>query len=149
MCVCAESCPALCDPKDCSLPGSSVHGILQSRILEWVDLPSSRGSPQSRNQTYNSCVSCIADRFFTHWVTWEAPNFMFLTILLICDFNKNFSFWKMKSGGLSWGECYKGNKTGLETLMRTRFGQQLSHKVPEASGTWTWKSVGGKRGWEG
>ena len=60
---------------------------------------------------------------------------MFLTILLICDFNKNFSFWKMKSGGLSWGKCYKGNKTGLETLMRTRFGQQLSHKVPEASGT--------------
>ena len=60
---------------------------------------------------------------------------MFLTILLICDFNKNFSFWKMKSGVLSWGECYKGNKTGLETLMRTRFGQQLSHKVPEASGT--------------
>ena len=117
-----QLCPILCDPMDCSLPGSSIHGILQSRILEWVDLPSSRGSPQFRNQTYNSCVSCIADRFFTHWVTWEAPNCMFLTILLISDFNKNFSFWKMKSGGLSWGKYYKGNKTGLETLTRTRFG---------------------------
>ena len=45
--VCAkalQSCPTLCDPMDCSLPGSSVHGILQARILEWVAMPSSRGS---------------------------------------------------------------------------------------------------------
>ena len=40
-----QSCPTLCDPMDCSPPGSSVHGILQARILEWVDMPSSRGSP--------------------------------------------------------------------------------------------------------
>ena len=40
----AQSCPTLCDPMDCSLPGSSVHGILQARILEWVATPSSRGS---------------------------------------------------------------------------------------------------------
>ena len=40
----AESCPTLCDPIDCSLPGSSVHGILQARMLEWVAIPSSRGS---------------------------------------------------------------------------------------------------------
>ena len=39
-----QLCPALCDPMDCSLPGSSVHGILQARILEWVAKPSSRGS---------------------------------------------------------------------------------------------------------
>ena len=39
-----QSCPALCDPIDNSLPGSSVHGILQARILEWVAVPSSRGS---------------------------------------------------------------------------------------------------------
>ena len=48
----------LCDPMDCSLPGSSVHGILQVRILEWVALPS------SRDQTRISCVFCIAGRFF-------------------------------------------------------------------------------------
>ena len=41
---CAQSCPTLCDPMDCSLPGSSVLGILQTRILEWVAMPSSRGS---------------------------------------------------------------------------------------------------------
>ena len=40
----AQSCLTLCDPKDCSLPGSSVHGILQARILEWVDFPFFRGS---------------------------------------------------------------------------------------------------------
>ena len=41
-----QSCPSLCHPKDCSLPGSSVYGIFQARILEWVAMPSSRGSSQ-------------------------------------------------------------------------------------------------------
>ena len=40
----AQSCPTLCDPMDCSLPSSSVHGILQARILEWVAIPFTRGS---------------------------------------------------------------------------------------------------------
>ena len=55
-----------CDPMDCSLPGSSVHGISQARILEWVAISLSRGSPQPRNQTW---VSCIAGGFFTNWAT--------------------------------------------------------------------------------
>ena len=50
------------DSMDCSLPGSSVHGILQERILEWVAIPFSRGSSQPRNQTW---VSCMAGRLFT------------------------------------------------------------------------------------
>ena len=48
VCVCVKSlqlCTTLCDPMDCSLPGSSVHGILQAGILEWVAMPSSRGLP--------------------------------------------------------------------------------------------------------
>ena len=49
---------------DCSLPGFSVHGILQERILEWVAISFSRGSSQLRNQTW---ISCIAGRFFTEW----------------------------------------------------------------------------------
>ena len=49
-------------PMDCSLPGSSVHGILQARILEWVAIPFSRGSSQPRDRTQ---VSCIAGEFFT------------------------------------------------------------------------------------
>ena len=63
-----QSCLTLCSPMDCSPPGSSVHGILQVRILEWVVMPSSRGSSWPRNPTW---VSCIAGRFFTHWATRE------------------------------------------------------------------------------
>ena len=59
---CAQSCPTLCDPMDCSPPGSSIHGILQARILEWVAMPSSKGSSQPRDRTQ---VSHIAGRFFT------------------------------------------------------------------------------------
>ena len=61
----------LCDAMDCSLPGSSVHVILQARTPEWVGMPSSRGSSRPRDQTQFSCVSCIASRFFIHWATWE------------------------------------------------------------------------------
>ena len=57
-----QSCPALCDPMDCSLPGSAVRGILQARILEWVAISFSRGSSQPRDQTW---VSRTAGRFFT------------------------------------------------------------------------------------
>ena len=55
-----------------SLPGSSVHGILQARILEWVAVPFSRGSSQPRDQTQ---VSCIASGFFTVWATREAQEY--------------------------------------------------------------------------
>ena len=64
MCMRAKSlqlCLTLCYHMDCSLPGSSVHRILQIRILEWVAMPSSRASFQPRDQTP---VSCIAGRFF-------------------------------------------------------------------------------------
>ena len=61
----AQSCPTLCDPMDCSLPGSSIHGILQARILEWVAISSFRWSSQPRDQTRVSHISCIAGRFFT------------------------------------------------------------------------------------
>ena len=60
-----QSCQILCKPMDCSPPGSSVHGILQERILKWVAIPSSRESSRFRNQTCISCDSCIASRFFT------------------------------------------------------------------------------------
>ena len=61
----AQSCPTLCDPIDCSLPGSSVHGILQARILEWVAVSFSRGSSWPRDWSGISYVSCIAGGFFT------------------------------------------------------------------------------------
>ena len=61
--VCAQlllSCLTFYDPVDCSPPGSSVHGVLQARILEQVAMLSSRGSSQPRDQTHMSCVSLIA-----------------------------------------------------------------------------------------
>ena len=66
---------SFCDPMDCSPPGSSVHGIFQARILEWVAISSSRGSSQPRDQTHISCVSCIAGRFFTTCVSCIAGGF--------------------------------------------------------------------------
>ena len=76
----AQSCPTLCDSMDCSPPGTSVHGILQARILEWSAIPFSKGSSQPRDRTW---VLGIAGRF-TIWATkedwrrkkgpnWEAP----------------------------------------------------------------------------
>ena len=62
---CAQLYSTLCDPKDCSLQGSSVHGIFQARILEWVAISYFRGSSQPRDQTLFSCVSYIAGGFFT------------------------------------------------------------------------------------
>ena len=64
MCVCVlvtQSCLILCNPMDCSPPGSSVHGILQARILEWAAISSSRGSSQPRDRTQ---VACMAGGFF-------------------------------------------------------------------------------------
>ena len=65
-----ESCLTVCDPIDCSPPGFSVHGILQARILEWVNIAFSRGSSWPRDRTQ---VSCIAGRIFTPRATREAP----------------------------------------------------------------------------
>ena len=77
VCVCAHACVCsvvqlcltLCNPMDCSLPGSSVHGIFQARILERVAISSSRGSSWPRDQTCISCI-CIGRRIFYHSTTW-------------------------------------------------------------------------------
>ena len=55
-----QSCPTLCDPMDCSPPGSSVHGILQTRILEWVTMPASKGSSPPRDGTRISHLFCLS-----------------------------------------------------------------------------------------
>ena len=75
----AQSCPTLCDPVDCSLSGSSLHGILQARILEWVAIFFSRGSSQPRDRTW---VSHIVGRCFNLWATREAHLHM---VMYICQ----------------------------------------------------------------
>ena len=61
-----QLCLTLCNPMDCGPPGSSVHGILQARILEWVAIPFSRGSSRPRDQT---CVSYVS----LHWQAGSLP----------------------------------------------------------------------------
>ena len=79
-CLVAQSCLTLCDPIDGSPPGSSVHGILQVRILEWVTISSSRGCSQSRDRTPVSYVSYSGRQILYHCTTWEA-----LKVYLICE----------------------------------------------------------------
>ena len=61
------------DPKTCSPPSSSVHGILQAEILQWVAIPFSRGSSRPRDQARAYCISCFGRRILHHCATWEAP----------------------------------------------------------------------------
>ena len=77
-CLVAQLCPILCDPMDCSPPGSSVHGIFQARIPEWVAISSSRGSSQLRDRTH---VSCIGRCILYHWDTKEAHDSLWMSLI--------------------------------------------------------------------
>ena len=93
----------LCDPVDCNPTGSSVHGILQARILEWVAIPFSRGSSQPRNQTQ---VFCITGRYFTIWATREAHQYV-IPIIIIISSDKNID-WKRERERERERESWKG-----------------------------------------
>ena len=69
-------CLIPCRSMDCSPPGFTVYGILQARIMEWVAMPSSRGSSQPRDWTHVSYVSCTGRQVLTTSATWEAPQHM-------------------------------------------------------------------------
>ena len=73
--MCAQSCPILCNPMNQSLPGSSVHGTFQAKILEWVAIPFTRGSSQPRDWTQ---VFCIGRQILYHWATWKALPIVFI-----------------------------------------------------------------------
>ena len=88
VCACSpQSYPTLCDPVDCSLLGSSVHGILQARILEWVAKPSSRRSSRPRDQTHISYISCIGRRVL-YACTVFCISFMLLNVFCLYYFFK-------------------------------------------------------------
>ena len=79
---CDQSCLLLCDVMDCSPPGSSVHGIFQARILEWVTISLSRGSSWPRDQTLSLAFPALVSWFFTSWATGE-----------VHDLEQNLSMW--------------------------------------------------------
>ena len=93
-CVVSQSCLTLCDPVDCNLPGSSIHGILQARILEWVAISFSKGSSRPRDWTW---VSCLVGRRFNLWATREAPHAskVMLKILQTSTWTVNFQMFKL------------------------------------------------------
>ena len=101
--------PTLYDPMDCNLPGSSVHGILQAKILEWVAISPSRGSSLPWDQTCISYISALAGGFFTTGSAWKAP-LQYSTILLyyctvlnsqMCSLGPRLSLLVYKQTGLT------------------------------------------------
>ena len=107
----AQSCRTLCDPMDCSLPGFSVHGIPQARILEWVAIPFSRNLPDPGIKPGSSCT---AGRLFTVWATRKPfppkmynhpdPKKYILcdSILPLWRWSYSFSFLVCRYGELHW-----------------------------------------------
>ena len=92
--LCAQLCPILCDLVDCSPPGSSVHGILQARILEWVAISYSRGSSRPRKQTG---FSCAGRRILHHCTTREVVKLYLKSLEAGCQEGKIRSSWKPTS----------------------------------------------------
>ena len=78
-----QSCPSLCNPVDCSPPGSSFHGILQGRILEWVTMPFSRVPSRCRDRTCVSYVSCTSTWVLYHLCHLGSPNLNIFLLLLL------------------------------------------------------------------
>ena len=143
MCVLvAQSCWTLCNPMVCNLPGSSVHGILQASILEWVAILFSKGSSWPRDWTW---VFCIASSFFTVWPAREAQDFVcvlsielpiFLTYLLslhYLDFlgqnsQIDLKCWSLKYSGNAdqglpwwlrwWRICLQCGRPGFNSWIR-------------------------------
>ena len=131
LCVCAQSCLILCNPMDCSLPGSSVHGILQARILEWAAISYSRGSFQSWDRTHISCRSWIGRRVFYHWTTWEdncilLQQLKWTKTLLIFEFifnNKNSIMFYLKKNATI------AHINENKFILPSKKGKQKSHQL--------------------
>ena len=169
-----QSCLTLCDPVDCSSPDSSVHRILQARVLEWVAMPFSRGSSWPRDQTQ---VSCIAGRFSTIWTTREALylRLLFFKCLRTTCANPSGGLFKMQIPSLQlisleslrWGpevfnlmkissSSYASNTEealqcrclqNTEYLNKKQQGKFCSHKtlVWKQRGAWLWDRKQGDR----
>ena len=143
-----QSYPTLCDPMDSSPPGCSVHGILQARILEWVAMPSSRGSSQPRDQ---ALIFCTADWFNTA----EPPGKPILYIVgngtplqYSCLENPmDVGAWKAAVHGVAEGWTWLSDFTftfhfhALEQEMATH-SSVLAWRIPGTGGAW-WAAVYG------
>ena len=111
------TCVTFCDPRDCSPWGSSLLGIFQARVLEWVAMLSSRGSSQSRGWTWSLIFPALAGGFFTTSATWETLGKKYL--------------WKIKCS-INYLEWWSGRAT-MDVRGR-RFCASCHHRAPQAEG---------------
>ena len=134
VCICAQLCPTLCDSPDCSPPGSSVLGISQARILEWVAVSFSRGLSRPRDQTH---VACIVGGFFTVWATREAILHIYewLTIYIIT------CIWLITYNYISYvfmiqfSSVAQSCPTLCDPMNRSMPGLPIHHHLPEFTQT--------------
>ena len=116
LCSVTQSCPTLCNSMDHSPPGSSVLGMSQARMLEWVAMPSSRGSSQPRDQTLDSC---IADRFLLYCLSHQGSPCRYRLVPTLCQ---------------CWSHPWETALAGLQrALFRDQDTKQLRlHATPRA-----------------
>ena len=137
----AQLCLILCNPMDCSPPGSSVHKIFQTRILEWIIILFSREFSWPRDQT----LVCIAGTSFTIWATREAPKCSnYCTIVLISHASKimlkmlqvrlpQYMNWEIPYvQAVSWETCMWIKKQQLEPDMEQLTGSKLGKEYDKA-----------------
>ena len=115
-----QSCLTLWDPRGCSLPDSSVHGISQARILEWVAISFSRGSSLPKDQTHVSWFSCIDRWILYNCATWEAlfgkfeiPKIEFRTLKARLDSPCQWLCLRVSHTCQSWIKRSRGRKGGV------------------------------------
>ena len=127
----AQSCPTLCDPVDCSPPGSSAHGILQARVLEWVAISFSRGSSRPRDQTQ---VSHIAGRRFNLWATRDRVT---IFIVEMNEFTKHLTanWWQSTCSVHAFPERRQSLR---EALARQETLALPTEAAQGCSGMWCW-----------
>ena len=100
-CLVAQSCPTLCNPMNCSLPSSSVHGIFQARILEWGAISFSRGSSRPRDRTH---IFCIGRRSLYHWANREAHLCWYLAEFENKDIDQKMKHASARGTASAWGK---------------------------------------------
>ena len=114
-----KSCPILCDPMDCSQLGSSVHGISQARIQEWVAISYSRGSSQPRDQ---SQVSCIVRWILYHWASRQGSCFEY-HVLIHLNVDQSYEVMLLLSSSFYiWGSCSIMISSYLSSVTQLRNG---------------------------
>ena len=132
----AQSCPTLCDPMDCNLPGFSVHGILQARVLEWVAISFFRGSSWPKDRTR---VSHIVGRRFNLWATREAPKLCAISCFTM-QITLAFDYYLLSHGHLMvdspkgitlYSRQRKGNSGGVRMDPLVSFLLTANIKDPE------------------